>query len=237
MPQLRYYYKQGFLPTKRSRVTRYRYVEDTLSFDYYKPSKEEFPVAFIIHRVYTETPKAKDAYEASRFDRYYVNKEIRVFNGDLYKPVCYFDKDEGRIAPLDKIEQENFYIDFHIEKGDSDKWTENSIIVSSNKEKVRKICQQIVKNCLLYDGVYWLKTNEPRYKVEVYEEDWINSVHITAELADSKQSFRNVSSFSAFHFEDAYAYAEKLWYRHRIPFPEIKLDGKIEVLMPEMVTL
>ena len=44
-----YYYNQKFLPTKRHRNIRKRQIEDTLCVSCTELTKEEFPVAFIVH--------------------------------------------------------------------------------------------------------------------------------------------------------------------------------------------
>lgn len=120
----KYCYRQTYLPTKRHRIHRERYVEDTIKVNIAEPKEEEFPIAFIVHEpVWKET--RQDNAEA-----------LRTYKGRLYKPVRDF------FAGLVVGEHRHRYDAHHAED-----FTEQSIVIEDNKSEVRKEINKTAHKC------------------------------------------------------------------------------------------
>ena len=82
---IKFWSLQKYLPTKRHRKLRERYVKNNFDVEIKEVTKEEFPVAFIIHdykKVY-ENAKCYEEFEGHGDFRIF-SEEIRTYYGNLY---------------------------------------------------------------------------------------------------------------------------------------------------------
>ena len=85
---IKLWYEEKYLPNKRCRKLRERAVSKDVDIEVCEVTKEEFPVAFVIHdyeSVY-EGAKSYSDFEGNGDYRMF-SEEIRTYNGKLYKPL------------------------------------------------------------------------------------------------------------------------------------------------------
>ena len=83
---IKLWYEEKYLPNKRCRKLRERAVSKDVDIEACEVTKEEFPVAFVIHdyeSVY-EGAKSYSDFEGNGDYRMF-SEEIRTYNGKLYK--------------------------------------------------------------------------------------------------------------------------------------------------------
>lgn len=86
--QVEFEYMEGFLPTKRHKILRYREVKEVMNITVKEATTTEAPIAFLVHECLKDTPTI-----------------YRLFNDKLWMPVLYSDRvsrAEG-LYPLEKF--------------------------------------------------------------------------------------------------------------------------------------
>ena len=85
---IKFWSMEKYLPTKRCRNLRQRYVKNNIDVDIKELIETDFPVAFIIHdyqSVY-ENAKSYDDFDGNGKYKMF-SEEMRTYNGKLFKPV------------------------------------------------------------------------------------------------------------------------------------------------------
>lgn len=227
-----YWYLEKYLPTKRHRKLRERWMKNFVNVDIKEPAEKEFPVAFIV----------KDygyLYEEEEKDPEFkmISTEIRTYAGQLWKAARYSDYvcHEPGWAPVSYIKNrlercEPFW------KGGTD-FTSNSIIVESKMKEEEVLVAKQAGNYLVFDGKIWEPCGEPMYVVMTFG---LGHNHGGTSLFIHDYYNPNISKnnyFNALEREQAIAYGKKVA-ANRGDTGSIENIGKhdmIDVLMPEMV--
>lgn len=167
-----YFYKESYLPTKRHRNLRARYVKDSLTVDVRELSKEMFPVALIVHDFKSVKENAKSYFDFDNTDFRMFDEEIRTFEGNLYKPVrithgvaisTLFENPEKYIK--DMISRD--YYRYESEIGGQD-FTDASIVKSSDKEDCQSNIKRQLEYYVLCDGILYEICGEPMYVINTF---------------------------------------------------------------------
>lgn len=230
--------EERYLPTKRHRKLRTRYVKNSVDVEIKEPLKKEFPVAFIVHDYKTvyENAKSYFDFEGSGEYRMFV-EEIRTYNGKLYAPVrvTHGMAISLHFEPLEYIkrimeEYEPYW------KGGND-FTENSIIKESNISECENAILEKSAHYLIFDNKIWKECGEPMYMINTFG---LGHNHGGTGFFIEYYYNSNISKtnyFNALEREKAIAYGKSVAAR-RGDTESIEGMGDhdiIEVLMPEMV--
>lgn len=229
---------QRYLPTKRHRKLRERYVKNNFDVEIKEVTKDEFPVAFIIHdykKVY-ENAKCYKEFEGHGDFRIF-SEEIRTYHGNLYLPVRVTHGNAISLC-FETLNYIKEYIEDYepYQKGGKD-FAENSIIKEDNIEECKERILRKSKDCIIYDGKVWKVCTEPMYVINTYG---LGYNHGGTNLSITYNYNSNISEnnyFNALEREKAIAYGKKVAV-NRGDTKSIDRIGKfdnIEVLMPEMV--
>lgn len=85
---IEFWYKEQYLPTKRHRLLRERYIKSNVNVDIKELSEKEFPLAFIVHDYQSVYENAKSYEDFGGNGEYRMfSEEIRTYDGKLFKPV------------------------------------------------------------------------------------------------------------------------------------------------------
>ena len=157
---------EKYLPTKRCRNLKQRYVKNNMNVDIKELTETEFPVAFIIHdyRSVYENAKSYDDFDGNGEYKMF-SEEMRTYNGKLFKPVriSHGTAISTNFEPLDYIKQRiQDYAPYW--KGGED-FTEKSIVKESDVEKCKDTISSRAENYVIFDGKVWETCEEPMYNV------------------------------------------------------------------------
>lgn len=235
---IKLWYEEKYLPNKRCRKLRERAVSKDVDIEVCEVTKEEFPVAFVIHdyeSVY-EGAKSYSDFEGNGDYRMF-SEEIRTYNGKLYKPlrVTYGTAISTNFETLDtlkyKLQEQAPYW-----KGGED-YSEESIIKESNFNEKMNSANKRAEVYIVCDGVIWETCGEPMYVINTFG---LGHNHGGTGFFIEYFYNDNISAqnyFNALQREEAIAYGKKVALGRG---DDKSVDGMgdhdiIEVKMPEMV--
>lgn len=230
---------EKYLPTKRCRNLKQRYVENNMNVDIKELAETDFPVAFIIHdyqSVY-ENAKSYDDFDGNGEYKMF-SEEMRTYNGKLFKPVriSHGTAISTNFEPLDYIKQRiQDYAPYW--KGGED-FTEKSIVKESDVEKCKDTISSRAENYVIFDGKVWETCGEPMYNVTTFGLGHNHGGTGFFIQYDYNPNISNKNYFNALEREKAIAYGKQVALNRG---DTNSIDGMgerdiIEVLMPEMVT-
>lgn len=230
---------EKYLPTKRHRKLRERYVKNSVDVEIKEVTEKDFPVAFIVHNyksVYENAESYNDFNGNSEYKMF--SEEIRTYDGKLYMPVrvMYGVAISLCFEPLEYIkrELENYTPCW---KG-GEEFTEVSIIKEDNISECRENIFRKAEDYIIYDGKVWETCGEPMYVITTFG---LGHNHGGTGFSIEYYYNSNISKnnyFNALEREQAIAYGKKVA-ANRGDTDSIEGMGDydiIEVLMPEMVT-
>ena len=229
---------EKYLPTKRHRKLRERYVRNSIDVEIKEVTEKEFPVTFIIHDYQSVYENAKSYSDFNGNGDYRMfSEEIRTYDGKLYMSVRIT---HGSAISLHFESLE--YIKKQIEdyapycKG-GEEFTEESIIKENNIADCQKIIFDRAENYIIYDGKVWKTCGEPMYVINTFG---LGHNHGGTGFFIEYHYNPNISNknyFNALEREKAIAYGKKVA-TNRGDTESIEGMGDhdiIEVLIPEMV--
>ena len=235
---IEFWSEEKYLPTKRHRKLRTRYVKNSMDINIKELLKEEFPVAFIVKDYKSVYENAKSYSDFDGNGKYCMfAEEIRTYNGKLYMPIrvthgtaisLYFEPLEYIKCILE--EREPYW------KGGND-FTENSIIKESNILECGNAILAKSTHYLIFDNKIWKECGEPMYVINTFG---LGHNHGGTGFFIEYYYNSNISKtnyFNALEREKAIAYGKSVAAR-RGDTDSIEGMGDrdiIEVLMPEMV--
>lgn len=235
---IKFWYEQKYLPTKRHRKERTRMVKDVFKVEVEEVTEQDFPVAFIVHdyqNVYEDTKSYNDFNGDGKFKMF--SEKIRTHDGKLYKPVRVT---HGSAISL--IFETLDYVKERIEdrepywKG-GEEFTEVSVIKSDNKSEVESEIIKRASNYIIFDGKVWERCGEPMYNITTFG---LGHNHGGTGFFIQYYYNPNISNknyFNALEREKAIAYGKQVAL-NRGDTNSVEGMGEhdiIEVLMPEMV--
>lgn len=235
---IKLWYEEKYLPNKRCRKLRERAVSKDVDIEVCEVTKEEFPVAFVIHdyeSVY-EGAKSYSDFEGNGDYRMF-SEEIRTYNGKLYKPlrVTYGTAISTNFETLDtlkyKLQEQAPYW-----KGGED-YSEESIIKESNFNEKMNSANKRAEVYIVCDGVIWETCGEPMYVINTF-----GLGHNHGGTGFFIEYFYN-DNISAQNYFNALQREEAITYGKNVALgrgDDKSVDGMgdhdiIEVKMPEMV--
>lgn len=147
---------EKYLPTKRYKKLRERYVKNSVDIDIKEVTENEFPVAFIVHDYQSVYENAKCYADFNGNSEYKMfAEEIRTYDGKLYKPVRVTHG-----AAISLCFEALDYIKRQIEdyapywKG-GEEFTEESIIKENNITECQEKIFERAEDYIIYDGKVW----------------------------------------------------------------------------------
>ena len=229
---------EHFLPTKRHKISRTHYKEETATINIIEVNKNNFPVAFIIHDMQSvcENAKCYDDFNGKGKFRMF-NEEIRTYNGRLYKPmrITYGAAISTCFEPISYL---NAALKPYQPYSGKEKFpmTETAIITRSDrKEKINEIIEK-AKNYIICENVIWKICEEPMYIINTFGLG--NNHGGTGFFIEYNCNINAKNCFNALQKEKAIEYGKEVAIQ-RGDTDSVEAIGKyddIEVLMPEMVT-
>lgn len=235
---IEFWSKEQYLPTKRHRLLRERYVKSDIDVDIKELSEKEFPLAFIIHDYQNVYKNAKSYEDFDGNGEYRMfSEEIRTYDGKLFKPV--------RIThgSAISINFESFdYIKWSLQdrapywKGGED-FTEKSIVKGNTRDECKQAILSKAKKYLVFDNKVWEICGEPMYQISTFglgHNHGGTGFFITYSY---NSNIRSKNYFNALKREEAIAYGKQIAL-NRGDTDSVERMGEydiIEVLMPEMV--
>lgn len=238
---VKYYYKQRYLPTSRHRKIRERKLSGEVAVYIKELISSEFPIAFIVHDMKSvcEGMKSYRDYESCKREYRMFSEEIRTYEGRLYKPIrvthgaaisTIFENEEEIASRLESIGK-----DFWV--SETDNYSEKSIVVDDNSSSVIEAIRGGAKHYLFCDGAFWSTCNEPRYLINTFG---LGHNHGGTGFFVEYHYNPNISSknyFNALQRDLAIAYGKAVAARRgdTESVDRIGIHDNIEVLMPEMV--
>ena len=223
---------EKYLPTKRHRKLKERYVKNSVNVEIKEVAEKDFPVAFIVkdYDWWKEEEGKEPEYKM-------YSTEIRTYNGNLWKAVRYSDYvvDATGWLPVSYIEKR---LKGHepYQKGGED-FTEISIIKEDNITECQELIFRKAENYLIFNGQVWQTCGEPMYVIITFG---LGHNHGGTGFFIHDDYNHNISRnnyFNALEREQAIAYGKKVA-ANRGDTDSIEGMGEhdiIEVLMPEMV--
>lgn len=224
---------EKYLPTKRHRVLRKRYVKNSVDVEIKEATEQEFPVAFIV--------KDYDSWreeEGKEPEFKMCSIEIRTYKGQLWKAARYSDYVCGAVGwmPISYIKRSIEDYDPYWKGGDE--FTEASIIKESDYEECKANILTKASDYIIFDGKVWRTCGEPMYVINTFG---LGHNHGGTGFFIEYHYNPNISKnnyFNALERGKAIAYGKKVA-ADRGDTDSIESIGKydmIEVLMPDMVT-
>lgn len=160
---------EKYLPTKRHRKLRERYVKNSVDVEIKEVSQQEFPVAFIVHdykSVY-ENAKSYDDFNGSG-DFKMFSEEIRTYDGKLYMPVRVT---HGAAISL-HFESLNYIKDKLTEHMPywigGEEFSEASIIKENNIAECKTKIFEQAESYIIFEGKVWETCGEPMYVINTF---------------------------------------------------------------------
>lgn len=230
---------EKYLPTKRCRNLKQRYVKNNMNVDIKELTETEFPVAFIIHdyRSVYENAKSYDDFDGNGEYKMF-SEEMRTYNGKLFKPVriSHGAAISTNFEPLDYIKQRIQDYAPYWKSGED--FTEKSIVKESDVEKCKDTISSRAENYVIFDGKVWETCEEPMYNVTTFGLGHNHGGTGFFIQYDYNPNISNKNYFNALEREKAIAYGKQVALNRG---DTNSIDGMgerdiIEVLMPEMVT-
>lgn len=235
---IKLWYEEKYLPNKRCRKLRSRVVSKNVDIDVRKVSKEEFPVAFVIHdykSVYEGATSYSDFDGNGEYKMF--QEEIRTYDGKLYTPirVTHGAAISTNFEPLDTLnyklqEYEPYW------KGGAE-YSEESIVKENDFDDHLEFANSNAKAFIVCDGVICETCGEPMYVINTFglgHNHGGTGFFIEYFYNDN---IPNDNYFNALQREEAIAYGKKVALGRG---DDKSVDGMgdhdiIEVKMPEMV--
>ena len=224
---------EKYLPTKRHRVLRKRYVKNSVDVEIKELTEQEFPIAFIVKDYDWRYEEEGKEAEFKMF-----SNEIRTYNGELWKAVRYSDCVSHGIGWMPISYIKNRLEDCAPYRKGGEDFTEASIIKEDNISECKENIFRKAENYIIYDGKVWKTCGEPMYVITTFG---LGHNHGGTGFFIEYYYNSNISKnnyFNALEREQAIAYGKKVA-ANRGDTDSIEGMGEydiIEVLMPEMVT-
>lgn len=227
-----FWYKEKYLPTKRHRKLRERYVKNSVDVEIKELTESEFPIAFIVHdQGWQYDEECKEA------EWKMIDTEIRIYNGELWKAVRYSEWVSRGVGWMPISYIKNRLQDYAPYWKGGEEFTEASIIKDNNISKCKENIFRKAEGYIIYDGKVWKTCEEPMYVINTFG---LGHNHggtgFFIEYFYNENISRN-NYFNALEREQAIAYGKKVA-ANRGDTDSIDGMGEhdiIEVLMPEMV--
>ena len=229
---------EQYLPTKRHRVLRTRYVKNSVDIEIKELTEQEFPVAFIVHDYQSVYENAKSYSDFDGSGEYKMfSEEIRTYDGKLYKPVriTHGSAISLHFESLDYI-KDSLTDSAPYWKG-GEEFTESSIVKESNIEECKEKIFRNAEDYIIFDGRVWEACGEPIYLINTFG---LGCNHGCTGFFVEYLTNPNISTnnyFNALEREEAITYGKQVA-ADRGDTDSIEGMGDsdiIEVLMPEMV--
>ena len=235
---IKFWYTQKYLPTKRHRKERTRIVEDVCTVEVKEVLEKDFPIAFIVHEYQSVYEDAKTYCDFKGQGTYKIfAEEIRTYNGKLYTPVrvSHGSAISLHFEPLD-------YIKWKLQptapyRTEEEKFTKESIVRSDTRGTAVKDIEKHAANYLIYQGKLWSECGEPMYYVITFG---LGHNHGGTGFGISYHYNPNIPSknyFNALQRKEAIAFGHKTAL-NRGDTKSVESMGKnsnIEVVLPELV--
>lgn len=240
---VQFFYKQEYLPTKRHRKLRSRYVCEEIDVDVKELTAETFPVAFLIHDCESvcEGMKSYSDYDNVKSDYRMFTEEIRTVNGKLYKPVriTHGAAISTLFEDLEEVIKNAVRRRFHrypSEMGGYD-FSADTVVKTDDREDCISEINGILESYVIYDGKAWEECREPMYVINTFG---LGHNHGGTGFFIEYFYNDNISKknyFNALQRDEAIAYGKAVALGRG---DDKSVDGMgdydiIEVLMPEMV--
>lgn len=224
---------EKYLPTKRHKKLRERYVKNSVDIEIKEATEKEFPVAFIVHDY-------GGVYEKNKSEATWgmINTEIRTYNGKLWKAVRYSECVSHGIGWMPIPYIKNRIEDYAPYWKGGEEFTEESIIKENNITECKENIFRKAEDYIIFDGKVWKTCGEPMYMINTFG---LGHNHGGTGFFIEYRYNSNISKnnyFNALEREQAIAYGKKVAV-NRGDTNSIEGMGEhdiIEVLMPEMVT-
>lgn len=161
--------EEKYLPNKRCRKLRKRFVKSSVEVEIKELSEEEFPVAFIVHDYKSVYENAKSYHDFDGSGDYrMLSEKIRAFKGNLYKPVRVTHG-----AAVSMCFEPLAYIKTALEESepyreDTEDFSEESIIKETNFSECKNVFLKRAEQFVIFDGKVWAKCNEPMYVINTF---------------------------------------------------------------------
>lgn len=229
---------EKYLPTKRHKNLRERYIKNNVEIEVAELNEKEFPIAFIVHdyqSVYDNAKTYDDFNGGGNFKMF--SEEIRTHENKLYKPVriTHGSAISLHFESLDYIinritEREPYYI------GGSE-FSEKSIIIESNiEEKIEEIKRKS-KLYVISNNIVWEECGEPMYNINTFGLGHNHGGTGFFIQYHYNSNINNKNYFNALEREKAITYGKQVAL-NRGDTDSVDRIGEhdiIEVLIPEMV--
>lgn len=230
---------EKYLPTKRHRKLRERYVKNSVDVEIKEVNEKEFPIAFIVHdyQMVYENAKSYSDFNGNGDYRMF-SEEIRTYNGNLYMPVRVMHG-----AAISLCFESLDYIKKQIEdyapywKG-GEEFTEESIIMEDSIAECQENIFRKAEDYIIYDGKVWKTCGEPMYNITTFGLGHNHGGTGFFIQYHYNENISNKNYFNALEKEKAIAYGKQVAL-NRGDTESVEGMGDhdiIEVLMPEMVT-
>ena len=230
--------EEKYLPTKRCRKLRKRFVKSSVEVEVKELLAEEFPVAFIVHEYKSVYENAKSYYDFDGSGDFRMfSEEIRTFKGNLYKPirVTHGAAVSMCFEPLNYIKTALKNYEPYWKYAED--FSEESIIKETNFSECRNVVLKKAEKYVIFNGKVWVKCNEPMYVIQTFG---LGHNHGgTGFFIDYfyNSNIPNTNYFTALERDKAIAYGKAVAAK-RGDTESIEGMGNydiIEVVMPEMV--
>lgn len=229
---------EKYLPTKRHKKLRERYVKNSVDVEIKEVTEQEFPIAFIVHdyqSVY-ENARSYDDFDGNG-DFKMFSEEIRTYDEKLYKPVRITHGAAISLCfeTLDYIkEQIEDYAPYC--KGGED-FTDASIIKENNIAACKENIFSKAAEYIIYDGKVWETCGEPMYNIITFGLGYNHGGTGFFIQYSYNSNISNKNYFNALERDKAISYGKQVALNRG---DTNSVDGMgerdiIEVLMPEMV--
>lgn len=229
---VKFWSKEQYLPTKRHRKLRTRYVQNSMEVEIKEVTAQEFPVSFVVKTYDWRWENNENSARYGMFDT-----EIRTYNEKLWKAIRYSDcvSHASGWVPISyiahKLEDRT-----HFWKGGDD-FTEASIVRADDVAEHQKAILGRAANYVIFDGKVWTTCGEPMYVVNTFG---LGHNHGgTGLFVDYyyNENICNKNYFNALEREQAIAYGKQVAEQRGDTenIETIEKHADIEVLMPQMV--
>lgn len=234
---IKFWSMEKYLPSKRHRKLRERYVENNIDIEIAEPNEKDFPIAFIVHDYQSVYDDAKSYDDFNGTNDYKIfAEEVRTYKNRLYKPVrvTHGAAISLHFKSLDYIKDKLTERKPYYTQGEE--FTEESIIKESNIEDKIKEIKQSSKSYVVFDNIVWEECGEPMYNVTTFGlghnhggTGFFISYHYNGNIS-------NKNYFNALERKEAIAYGKQVAL-NRGDTESVERMGikNIEVKIPEMV--
>lgn len=166
---IEFWCKEEYLPTKRHRKLRSRYVKKDMDVEIKEMEENEFPVAFIVHEYKTvyENAQTYVDFDGSGDFRMFA-EEIRTYDGNLYMPVRVSHGAAISLCfePLEYIKRSIENYEPYWKGGIN--FTENSIIKKTDVDECKKFILNRSNRYVIFNNQVWKKCSEPMYVINTF---------------------------------------------------------------------